>query len=1171
MPKYNELALQVFHREQNLYTITATANVAPFVATSPTEIDPRAPEIAELLEQIEAEQTDDFRLKEVGAWLFERLFVRGTANGAVHSVRDIYTACLLDALTTRKRGVRIVLQFTANTTPLYELPWMLLHDQARARWLSGTNTPHQWTPLSYDVHMMASAMQQLPLPLKILVVAASPHAPGLAPIDAHLELEHIQRAFQGLAERRLVHIETLTPSAHDPVTQDALRGRLRVLQPHVLHFIGHGPQSRNTALATPLLFLERDARDHPGKFPVDLCSADALLMLLQDAGASVQLAVLNACNSDGVAWQLAQQGIVAIGMRYKVYEDAAPPFSQGLYEALVAGCPVDEAVNRARARLVQHVTVKVRDWAAPVLFLPLGQSLRGPQFQGLIEVSSTPPGAQIRWKTGGGPWQDSGEQTPATLYVDVGPSYTIQAQKDGYTPQEDTMLVPSAGLYPVTFSLEREQARLQVVTTARGTPLPSVKVVWYAATDVTQSYDLGMTDARGVLEADVPVGACRLQAQHVPTAPGPYYGAQECGPVALCAGSNQIPIEFVGTDEPLATLRIASFLGKAEVWVNDVLHPDGQTPVTLTVSPGVYRVQVKRAGCFPLPKERRIHLQALSSAALHFLLLPLRGWQPLCVLLVAFGVGIGMQDWWMRAHRFPADMVVFPAGEFRKGGESTPLIELMRKYADHIANLATLMEAKPETGRIAQGFFLDQYEVTNQDYRQFLSTIQNLSPAEHRRLHPDDPQGKDHTPALWQDATYNQPDQPVVGVDWYDAVAYCRSARKRLPTGDEWERAARGTDGRLYPWGDQFDKKKASTGEGPYTKPLKGGQYTGGRSPEGVEDLVGNVSEWTAEAIEVDTQQGKVIRGGSWNEPGEIYGLGFLQRGATPTYRERDLGFRCAQERTGAATPPPRMLLIPAGDFLKGARERQPSFLLTLARERNLSGTALRRLILAKPEQVSLNTFALDSHEVTNQAYRQFLGKGAHQATEALPEQQARSSEDKEHAPAPETWNDTKFNQPRHPVVGVNWYDAVAYCRWMGKRLPTEDEWERAARGTEGRRYPWGDSFDDDRCNSSDGRQPAGKTAPLGAYARCKSPEGVYDLVGNADEWTSTKTTRENGKEGRVLRGGSWEESGELRGLAYVQTVAGPDYRGKDVGIRCAADPRRSWWEKLQAWLGLGH
>jgi formylglycine-generating enzyme required for sulfatase activity len=150
----------------------------------------------------------------------------------------------------------------------------------------------------------------------------------------------------------------------------------------------------------------------------------------------------------------------------------------------------------------------------------------------------------------------------------------------------------------------------------------------------------------------------------------------------------------------------------------------------------------------------------------------------------------------------------------------------------------------------------------------------------------------------------------------------------------------------------------------------------------------------------------------------------------------------------------------------------------------------------------------------------------------------------------PRYWDDTRVNKPNQPVVGVSWYEALAYCRWRGAqkklpyRLPTEAEWEKAARGTDGREYPWRGAFDPRRLNSREGNQIVESTTPVGVYPTGVSPNHCWDTAGNVWEWTGSlwgkdlmepeylypydpADGRENLDAGddmlRVLRGGSWD------------------------------------------------
>lgn len=192
--------------------------------------------------------------------------------------------------------------------------------------------------------------------------------------------------------------------------------------------------------------------------------------------------------------------------------------------------------------------------------------------------------------------------------------------------------------------------------------------------------------------------------------------------------------------------------------------------------------------------------------------------------------------------------------------------------------------------------------------------------------------------------------------------------------------------------------------------------------------------------------------------------------------------------------------------------------------------------------RVYLDAFHIDKHEVTNTLYQRFMNATGHRE--------------------PRYVQDSKWNHPRQPVVGVSWHDAEAYCRWAGKRLPTEAEWEKAARGTDERRYPWGNEWDKNRANGSE--SGIGRTTPVGQYPGGASPYGAEDMAGNVSEWVADwydanyyQGSPERNPRGpefgsaKVVRGGSYYYQ-PLNVRSSLRNHHSPDNRFDDFGFRCA-------------------
>jgi len=266
---------------------------------------------------------------------------------------------------------------------------------------------------------------------------------------------------------------------------------------------------------------------------------------------------------------------------------------------------------------------------------------------------------------------------------------------------------------------------------------------------------------------------------------------------------------------------------------------------------------------------------------------------------------------------------------------------------------------------------------------------------------------------------------------------------------------------------------------------------------------------------------------------------------------------------------PDDMALVPAGEFFMGSP----------AGTDNLPDEQPQR-------RVYLSSFFIDRHEITNEAYHLFAKSTGYRTPENS-------------NPSSTLWSNATPTAgiERHPVVNVSWNDAVAFCHWAGKRLPTEAEWEKAARGTDARRYPWGNDWDIAKANSAsywagrtiefnsgadweafwirgEGARLAKEkgikgevlTMPVGSFPQSLSPYGLYDMAGSVAEWVqdwydpnyyrSAPLSDPLGPERgaiKSMRGGSW-----LKPAVSLRTTdrdwGTMDSRPSGTGFRCAKD-----------------
>ncbi|WP_374686007.1 SUMF1/EgtB/PvdO family nonheme iron enzyme [Promineifilum sp.] len=487
-------------------------------------------------------------------------------------------------------------------------------------------------------------------------------------------------------------------------------------------------------------------------------------------------------------------------------------------------------------------------------------------------------------------------------------------------------------------------------------------------------------------------------------------------------------------------------------------------------------------------------------------------------------------------------------------------------------------------------FWIDELEVTNALFAAFAADTGHMT--------TDELDGAGHTVSAAtgefetvDGANWRHPEgpgsdlsgreqQPVALVSWDDARAFCAWAGGRLPTEAEWEYAARGEAALAYPWGESFNVQRVnfcdrncplpwSDGEADdgYRFMADVGTFAGGESWVGALDMAGNVWEWTADWYDenyydyspADNPQGppqvveggKTVRGGAWSS--EAQGVRSAVRvSVAPENGHYDVGIRCVYEvessevngvevaSAGETVVAPDedipRVEVPAGAFVRGSTDSDPDALDD-----------------EKPQRsINLDSFWIARTETTNRQYAACVAGGG-----CSPPQNVSSATRERY------YGEAGYDD--FPVVNVRWNDASAFCRWAEGRLPTEAEWEKAARGPNGSLYPWGDEAP--TCARANYNNCVGDTTAAGAYPTGSSVYGALDMAGNVWEWVAdwydgryyavapdANPPGPASGQAHGFRGGAWDDEASLLRAAYRDAYLDQSFSLVYVGFRCAWD-----------------
>lgn len=444
-------------------------------------------------------------------------------------------------------------------------------------------------------------------------------------------------------------------------------------------------------------------------------------------------------------------------------------------------------------------------------------------------------------------------------------------------------------------------------------------------------------------------------------------------------------------------------------------------------------------------------------------------------------------------------------------------------------------------------FRIDNCEVTQENYERFVHWYTPIATS-----------GSDVPPPWLRSEstghrTAGRLNSPASGVTHRGATRYCFEIGGRLPTSEELEIAARGVEGRLYPWGNDW-----RSSAWPYMEPDRNAQQTCGKFPEtdtpsGIHDLANNVMEWTSgtSAPALLSRDGYIPVHGAptvRTRARELYALSAAWLEVDPnTVQSHHLGFRCVYDQ-----PPYRILpwdtflgrttTIRGGVYQVGitSEARITYFVTKIPTDAEVPIQKLAR----STKQFSQD-LRVDRCEVSREDYAVFLN-------DALVKMglYRNTDEPSGHSYVPLNWEEQQENL-EYPVTGVSWWSADAFARWSGGRLPTAEEWRAVATGPEGRLYPWGDRYEYGAAATGD--DETGKLVVCDHDNVDETSTGIRQLAGNVSEWTRSVTV-DRGAITMWVQGGNWMLPGVVTGQSIFGRKVTLNHQSDTIGFRVVYD-----------------